>query len=320
MIPTVGSVKQLTRDLLGDTEVASGQEFPDSYLHKYLQLAYEELITALEISDNPFTRRHSHFNLPAYQTILFPQQAGILDFGEPKDVYERRMEGTVNITAVTPAPTLGYCDITVDAAHGRADGDTILLYGITDGLTDDINWEWGVLSTGAQTLRLLGCLASGTWSAGGIVTWSNDNWPTSPLKKILDPLYIPRTPTSELGFYSWYRDAFHFSPSTEIRQLKIVHSTSGQIPSSKFQSLYIDGSEPYLGYRTASLAGPPKGAIKAAKYAKDALGPDMDINNPEGHLGKLIAQGIKTMQQEEFVPQPYRQRRSTGLPSSYGYY
>lgn len=314
MIPTLANVYAGVRAAIGDTEVPQGQVWTDTKLQEHVSVAYRLLYQYLSLHDEKQLRRPAFFNLPAYQTYLSPDQLGITNLGEPKNVYERTVGQEIVVTGATPTPASFYCDLTV-ASHAVANGDSVLVYGV-GGLSDDVNTEWGV-TVAPTAIRLLGCKATGTWTSGGTITTSTEPWPIQPMTPWRDPqgFTAAATLSGVLGHWAWSNGAFRFPSSSLKRQLMIVYELSGTMPTAPGASMGVDDCANFLVEYATARALAAKGAVGAEAHFVRATGNAAGEPGAggEGMLGQLVKRSVKTQQKvQRTVLQRYRPKRNTG--------
>jgi hypothetical protein len=98
---------------------------------------------------------------------------------------------------------------------------------------------------------------------------------------------------SRLIQFVWRNDRFYFIGATGATQLRITYYDSGAAPETG--TIAVDGCLNFLAYRTAAIAGPPKGYAEiASDYDKQARGPYLD--NRGGFMQQLIAPIILAQQ------------------------
>ncbi len=179
MIPTPRQVFDGVRGLLGDTATAGGAKFTNAYLRResFAPMSYRDAYRVLQEQNIGKIQRRLHYVLPAYQSVLAPAAANISNFGDPISIREMDFLAAnhKDVTGATVDTNDHYTDLTV-TGHGRADGDVIFVYGV-QGLSDDVNASWRATFPDANTIRLLGCEPSGTYTAStGKIVWSSDAW------------------------------------------------------------------------------------------------------------------------------------------------
>ncbi len=312
-IPTVGEVKTDARGLVGDAEVAGGQVYTNTYLQQFLARAYSELFRAFDENNVRLVNRYMHYDLPAFQTTLFPAAAGVANFGQPINIRHRASTGTVDITSITAgAPANDFATVVTAAVHGLSTGNRIVIYGAL-GISDDVNDQWHVDVSDTTTFTLLGCRAVGTHTASsGVVAKSDAEW-SRPVQLIDDASRIAETADATGLVAAWQGNAFRFNVSSQIRQLRVWFSLSGSAPSADGDSIGIDDSLDFLSERTAGLAAFTNGADSlAAKLESRAVGSQMqlDMGDPGGTLGAMIRLGVQSMAGTSYRTRRFRPKRN----------
>jgi len=321
-IPTLGNVLSLSRILTGDTQVPGGQVYTDLFLMNFYPTSYRSMVRVLAQYNNKRMQRTSYYNLPAYTGYLLPASAAITNFGEPIDLFERSIDSSALIEAISYDADRVLVTI---AGHPYTTGQMAIVFGVR-GLTDDVNDEWCMECPDANSIYLQGCRATGTYTLGsGTLSHSTEGFPKVPLVREFDTQASPSIGTNSLDRFRWEGDAFRFNPISIPRQLKIVHTISGNPPTTAANldvSTGVDDCLDFLAYYTAAAALAIKGPSESARLFTLACGyPDGVFTGPgrfpAGQLGGLIAAGVKSSQMERIIPPRFRPRRNTGLFNRY---
>ncbi len=291
-VPTVANIYTAARGHLGDDENSAGEIFTDAKLQGFYKHAYAELFAAYERSQLPFVVQEAIYNLPAYTGFLDPATAGIISLGEIESVWER---GGVTAIAVTAA-TAGAASLSVTAAaHGRATGNQIALYGL-GGITLDHTGLWIVTVSSSSIVLANGCTATGTYTSGGTLSYSSEDFTEmSLMDRFTD---ISGTVGDSLGRYSRTGDKLKFPPALGVRQLRIFYKLSGAAPTTTTASVGIDDSLHFLGLRTAGLAAQARNMLQRAAIINNwAVGPAWDSAGVAGGaLANLLDNGVRNLQ------------------------
>lgn len=308
-IPLVSSVFSATRSVLGDDRVAAGQVFTDSILQPKYQFAYSELFLALQNIQSQKLRRPAFYNVPANTGYLNPATAGIANMGELESIEERGGVTAWAISAVTPGSAI--CTL-VNAASTLTTGQVAIVYGVS-GITDDVNDQW-VVQVGSSTQTILnGCTATGTYTSGGVLSYSSEQFAALTPKTRID--MIDSAPGNTFGEYALETGIIRLRPCSTVRQLKITYWLSGNAPTTTTASVGIDNSLVFLQYRTAGLAAESKGMLTRAKLYNDrAIGPKYDSEGIIGGiLGQMLDAGVRDLQRlpsSERRSPPYGNRQN----------
>lgn len=272
-------------------------------------------------------RRTQYTTIKAFTSYVSPASVGIANFGEPEDLFDRKpgTTATVTIAAINAAAPATGTPPSVDltwTSHGLLNGQQIIVYGFVDGsISDDINDLWYVTRVDANTLRLMGCEATGVTGASAQAATGGEDWGSTPLNRLYDfsGQFPNNANNGQLSSYYWNGDVFRFAPATVDRQLKIVYDLSGTAPT--FGSVGIDDSLDALATMTAALAFSSKGApTKAAQMFVRAVGnPAGDMTNiTGGHFYELVQLAVRETQKVRIVMPRYRRKRNVG-PAIYGW-
>ena len=304
MIPLVSEVYDATRSVLGDDQVAGGEVFTDGLLQPKYTAAYAELFRAMQGAQNPRIRQEAYYNVPALTGYIDPATMGVTSLGEIEALEERGNVTSWAISGVTPGS--GVATVT-SAATTLASGNQAVVYGV-GGVSDDINGIWTVTVNSATSTQLNGCTASGTYTSGGVLSYSTEEFLAMTPQQRLD--WVDRAPTSNFLIYAWERDIIRVPPSSAIRQIRLTYTLSGDAPTATTASTGIDDCLDFLMYRIAGLAAESKGMLdRAVTYNLRACGPRWDNEGVAGGLlGQLLTAGIRNLQRL-----PPAQRRSPGF-------
>lgn len=308
--PTVTTVYAAAADHAGDFLRQFYVVTVPSKLDPFFALAYSELFRAMQKYQSTRARQENYYNLPAYTSVLDPATAGIANLGELESIGERGGVTSVAISGV--AAGAGAATVTTSTPHGRATGDQIVQFGII-GMTDDVNGQFTITVTGASSYTANGCTATGTYSSGGTMAFSTEEFTDVVPGDTSEAL----TSSTQLGIYSWKNDIIRFPPCSALRQLKIAYSLSGAAPSTTNATVPIDDSLDFLATRTAGLALASRGnRPKADTLNLLAVGQPADWARgiPGGILDQLLAPGVRNLQRlppSQRRIAPWRQRRRT---------
>lgn len=306
MIPLVSQVYTATRSVLGDDQLSAGQVFTDTILQPKYTAAYAELFRALQGSSNPRVNQEAYYNVPINTGYLDPATAGISSLGEITLIEER---GSVTSWAISNVVAGSALATVTSAATTLATGQQAVVYGV-GGLTSDVNGIWTVTVNSSTSTQLNGCTATGTYTSGGTLSYSAEEFTEMTPQGRID--WTDQSPTAAFLVYAWERDIIRFPPASGIRQLRITYTLSGDAPTATTASTGIDDCLDYLMYRIAGLAAESKGMLtRAAIYNMRAVGPRWDSEGiPGGLLAQLLASGVRNLQRL-----PPSQRR----PPPFGY-
>lgn len=292
MIPTVSQVYSSTRAVCGDIEEVGGQVYTDAVLQPHYQFAYSELFLNLQNIQSERLRREAFYNIPANTGYLNPATAGIANLGEIESIEER---GGITAWAISNvAPGSALCTLT-SAATTLATGNVAIVYGVA-GVTDDVNDQWVVEVVNSTTTRLNGCTATGTYTSGGVLSYSSEEFSTvNPRLRIT---FIDSAPRNTFGEYALETGMIRLRPCNNVRQLRITYWLSGNAPTTTTASTGIDDCLVFLMFRTAGLAAESMGMLdRASRYNSRALGPNYETDGTVGGiLGKMLDSGVRDLQ------------------------
>lgn len=317
MIPIVSDVYRLARKKLGDEQ---NQTFHNWVLEDHYATAYRDLFRILDVYGNTKTERSAHYNLPANMVFLDPITFGVANFGEPIDIGSRSVDKSFAVTAALASPSADPPNVllTLDAAHGLAEGDDVVVYGIK-GISDDVNDQWTISLSGttASQIKLLGSTAFGSYTNGGVASTSKAQFGQK-WEHRDGPFNLHTEASTNVRLFSWTGDRFRFPKVAETRQLRIRYSLSGEPPLKPSASIGIDDSLDFLGYWAAALAGPTKGLDQRARaLAYIAVGPSGVADGSGGILKQMITLGIHTLQQKVIQTKRFLPRLTGGVRRRY---
>ena len=317
MIPTAANVFDLARKKLGDSEVAGGQIFTNTYLQDHLQSAYSDLFNVLSENGTRLVYRNAHFVLPAHSEFFLPASAGIANFGRPLELRTNKIRLQTTVSAGSQQSSPDRYRVTTGAAHGLASGDHCIVYKM-GGLSDEINNQWSVVLVDATNVDLMGVVPTGTYTSGGIFVVSENPGSWTEEFSLVDDPHIGESQVGVRGaVFSWDGVAVRLRGVDYDRLLRIAYMPSATAPSSG--SLFFDNSLNFLAYRAAALAAEDKGASTAAQSLNyQALGERMLADSRAGgFLGQLVALSLKTYARKVTRTKRFRPKRNTGLTELY---
>ncbi len=307
-IPTLQQTLDAARSHLGDDTVAGGEVFTNTKLQEHFAKAYRVLYRAMSSVGNRKVYREVYHVIPANTNFLDPSTAGITDFGEPYFLEER---GDLTTKAITGASGTTTVTLAV-VGHGRDTGDLATVNGIVGfGGTEGL---WGITTSGVDALILNGCIGSGSYSSGGTLIYSPENFTDMVDVGRFDRINPQQATSGAFGSYVWWNDAYHFRPCGEARQLRISYSASGAAPTSTSASIGIDDSTDFLATYTAALALASRGDTQRADELKvEALGQFKSVTPSGGLLHEFLTLAVKAEQRK---PPEARRRRPFRDPHS----
>lgn len=273
MIPLRSDVTTLVTSLLGDTQVSGGAFFTAAFQAPHLNSAYQELFGKLDNIGGERVQREGYFLLPAYTGILYPSVAGLNNFGMPIEIKERGTATGYAISAATPNATAGTCALTVAAMPADVvTGKLVEVYGV-GGVSDDINDQWMITVNSSTSIVLNGCAATGTYTSGGKVIYSTEQW-SDALTQMDTTNQFPNTAGAALQIFCYQRGVIRFPAAGTARELRIRYQLSSSLPviSSPVagDSMGVDDSLNFLAYRTAQLCAGSKGNPREGKLTQQA--------------------------------------------------
>ncbi len=317
--PTVSIVNDHARALLADT-YNGGEIFDDGTLAPFVAQAIRELFRVLRGAQDPFVLVQGYFLLPADTSVVDPATAGIYNLSELEFI-----EWTPGppITAVTGCTIVltgagaPYATVTAPG-HGLTIGlfPNICTYGIGGfDLFNSPNGTWTGSIIDANTIRLNGCTATGTYVAGTgfilSVSGVNQFVTMDPEDMIRNITSIPGDALQTDTTYVWEGGLLRFYPASSARLLRITYRTSGVVDLASNSVIPMDDSLDYLATRAAGLAALSRGAQeRGAALAAEALGPTLQADGSGGILGTMLRASIRNLQRIAYRRPSFRPRRN----------
>lgn len=290
--PTVSEVLQLSRSLLGDTDNYAGDVYTDAELLPHLKSGRRRLFRVMGAISNPFVTAEAFYDLPDDTRVLDPATAGMNNVGEIISVESRGVTSSVSVSSVSISS--GVATVTTSAAHGYSAGYTVVLFNL--GGIDGINTMWTLSAAPSTTeAELGGSNLSGTYTSGGTMSYSTEQFTDLDRKMRLDKVTTSQSNTEPLAEWAWMGDKLYFHPSTEARQLRIIYTKTGD-SLELTDTIAVDDSLDFLAYYAAGSCAHGKGDAKGRALLVDAIGPGLGQDeNFGGLLRELLAQGVKAM-------------------------
>ena len=317
MLYTISEICQAARSEIGDDLIPGGQVYTDQVLYPRLRRAHNELFRAMQKLQNPRIRRTAFYDLPPNTSVLDPITASIFSLKEIESIEQRGSVTSVNVTNAVPGT--GIVTLTT-TTHPFTTGQSLIVSAV-GGLDDRVNGIFAVTIPSATSIILNGCTATGTYTSGGTVSFSAEDF--LPVDRVQDFSEILAAPDDRLRKWYWQQDLIYFQPAATIRQLRIIFLMSGQIPAVTFNSLgaisqdatiLIDDAEDFLALRTSALAMQSRQAQqRASELNVQAVGTAWESEGiAGGALGQLLDAGVRDLQalpQEALRTRAYRQWR-----------
>ena len=314
MVPLRSDVGAFVRTRLGDTFVSGGGIYTNDFMVTMLNSAYQEMFSRLSVAGADRVQREGYYLLPAYTGIFVPSLAGLTNFRAPQEIWERGSATAYAVSNAQPStPAAGQLTLTVAAMPSNVvTGVAVEVYGV-GGISDDVNDSWTITVSSPTSIILNGCTATGTYSSGGTVVFSTEQWvgPLDALQDTDDFPTSPFTPSSSpgqavLGMYALQRGVIKFPACTTARELKIEYELSSSLPistpSNAGDSMGIDDCLNFLGNRTAQYCAQSKGNGAASADCRAAA---------EYFLDVMLSSAARDMQSgERILPQLWRPKRN----------
>lgn len=259
--PTLASIYNLGRILLGDTEVSGGQLWSNSVLLPSLQSAYQDLIRAATQYSCQELRDEAFLYLPPYCALLDPLGQGVslqrleMVFSFPCETGKVPSNATVSS---------GGLQLAFPTAHGWSDGDSIALIGFS-GAVPEINDCFTIQKISDTVIRLEGCAPSGTINAGTCYRLNlHSREPVTVRDTSLD---LSAGSSSSLKEIAFLKGVFYPPVLTEGKILGLRYFVGDDLPAS---TVRLKGSLNYLAYQMASIALVGRNLQKSSLLAQQA--------------------------------------------------
>jgi hypothetical protein len=306
---TLGDVFGDARGYLHDTQVAGGESFTNAMLQVHFNEPYRTLFNNL-MGVSKRVQRIAYVVLPAYTTILIPQNFGITDLAEPELVEERPATAAIAISATANSSPIS---VVTAAPHGLGPTNAIIAGQVSGVAGTTAPWgNWFVTITGANTFTLNGSRSDGGLGTGGNFYAASAQQFVTVMPQDLAPA-MDGQPQQYLGTYEWINEQLQFRGSTQNQQLRLTYWASGDPPTNANTNINIDNCRDFLAVATAANAANSVGwyqmsdRLNVKAYNRSA-GPQGD--NDGGLLAKFIGIQVMTMQRGPQRRQlPFRARR-----------
>ncbi len=282
-----------------------GDIFTDAVCLSGVQAAVRDLFRAMANSANPRIMKTVFYPVPANTSILSPATAGINDMGEPMELWERGGFTSKAVSAVAvSAPNI---TITTSTSHGRATGDAVTLNKL-GGLTG-AEGMFAATVVDADELRINGLLVTGTYTSGGTVGYSTEEFnPVAIKDEVLD---LPDDVTTNIRAAVWQGDRWHLTQASETRELAIDYSSSATVPTSGSDVIGVDDCIDFIAARALGVVCLTRAPQIAEAQNFEAFGRDPDRKGRSGLLYSILNQATLTQQigdQSERDRLPFRNR------------
>jgi hypothetical protein len=282
-IPTRNDVGNTVRTLLGDTQVSGGSLYTNDFQVFALSQAYEEMFSRLSVMGADRIQREGYYLLPANTAIFVPSLAGMNNFRLPLEIWERGTATAFSVIGAQPStPSAGLLTLTLGSPLPSSVQSGVLLdvYGV-GGISDDVNDEYAITVNSPTSIVLNGCAAIGTYTSGGTVVYSTEQW-TGPLNAMQSTDEFPSNVPSPvapigqavLGMYALQRGIIKFPPCNANRELKIEYELSSSLvtttPSTSSDSMGVDDCLNFMSHRTGQYCARSKGNAQQGPLKTDA--------------------------------------------------
>jgi hypothetical protein len=324
--PTIAQINSKIRDLLGDTEVAGGQEFTDARNFYAIKSAWTAMIQAMVRKDISLVQTVAYVNIPAYTSSFIPTSVGIYDMGAPTELRQRSVGGSRTVLSVALASSggLNHLDCTLDSPHGLSDGANVVVFKAAgmDIFNVNMNGAWTITVPSPSVARLMGCEIIGNYTNNSAtLSWSMEEFNPNPIPFV--DIIHPRQPMSTIQYCCWRDGKFYISPANNPRQLQIQYLIFSEIPDTFNNTLPVDGCLEFLSHYAAAqrIASVAEGTSAAAGLYKKACGSETgefsDMSTAGGFLGNLLVPGVKQNQLERVIMPRFRPVRNLGTMNYY---
>ena len=254
--PTKQQVLELTRSLLGDVRQSGGKLYSDSILDLPVQTAVRSAYRVLRNLGDFRIIRVGYLKLPAKQTVLIPQSAGLPDFFAPIELWGRK---GVAFYKVTNAEKNGRnLDLTVTPSHSIATGEYALVTATDIAGFPSVFGEYQGYAVNSTIIRLLGCDAAGAWVEDAS-RLNQVGIGTERFGEILWARDIGNVPVDDWNINSvantdFTGGRFNFRSFGEDMQIRIRYYSTMETPVDGTDVIEIPDSLDFLALSTAATA------------------------------------------------------------------
>lgn len=309
--PTLSEVYTQARAKCGDTEVVGGQIYTNSILLPHVQEATRALWRGLRNLATPRVQRTFYYTLPANTSIFYPQTALITDFSEPSGPVCQR-DGLTAVAVAAATQNGSNLDITCTGPHGLTTGDVVVLEQL--GGLKAANALCAVTATSATQLFANGVITSGTYTSGGFVVTSQNEFQPLEYASAVPTATTQSTPGLTIAVYA--DNYFQFLPSNNNQQIRITYWSSSEVPVSDADKIYFNDCIDFVAIYAAAEASKAQGAMtQYEQMRRQAVGPRFDEGVYGGEMRQLMQAAVRerqNMSPYERAPRPYRQQAYSG--------
>jgi len=304
--PTLTEVYSHTRSKCGDTEVSGGQIYTDTLLLPHIQEATRALWRGLRNLAVPRVKRTFYYTLAANTSFLpLSPETITADFSQPADMVAQR-GGLTSVAISNVVQSGNNLVVTTSSNHNLSTGDIVVLEQI--GGIRWVNVLTPVVVDSSTQITVNGLIGSGTYTVGGYVVTSNNEFDEVPWADYLPSATTQSTPWIAACVYA--NRSFQFAPSSENRQLRIQYWSSSTVPAIGADVIAFDDCIDFISMYAGAEACESQGAAsRAAKLRTQAVGPGYDNGIIGGELRSLMSSAVRQMQLKEPYargPRPFR--------------
>ncbi len=242
--PTVANCNTAAQSRVADI---SGDTHTAAYLLPGIQGAVRDLFREMIVYGNPRVIKSVYYPVPANTSVLHPATAGISDMGEPIALYERGNLTTVAVDGATPgASSLA---VSTNGAHGRTTGDMVTLNQLAGIVGAEGMFSVTVVDTDDLTIN--GLIATGTYSAGGTVTYSPDKF--IGIRDITSSRDLPSGVGSRIESAVWQGDRWLLGQADSAVEIGIDYYSSATVPTGDTDVIGVDDCVDFIACRALAI-------------------------------------------------------------------
>lgn len=251
---TLGQIYQDVRGILSDTQIASGEWFPNSY---YAQATgnpgafgepYRSMFSKLA-GGSKRVQRVVYIVLPPSTNVVIPSTYNIVDFAEPEMIEERPAPSSIVVTATSTTTPIAV----TAPSHGLGGAGSIAEGALSGIAGTQSPWgNWFVTVVDADHFTLNGSASDGVAGTGGFFYPMSSQQFTEVTPLDLTAGGLDGQASQVLGCYLWINEMLQFRGATSAVQLRITYYASGTAPTDPNYVISIDDCRDFLSIATAA--------------------------------------------------------------------
>lgn len=250
---SLGQIYQDVRGILSDTQIPTGELFPNSYFASTANAnafgePYRSMYSRMA-GGSKRVQRVVYIVLPPSTGVVIPATYNIVDFSEPEMIEERPAPLSIAVTSTSTATP-----IAVNAPnHGLGNAGSIAEGAVSGVSGTQAPWgNWYVTVVDANHFTLNGSMSDGVAGTGGFFYPMSSQQFTEVQPIDLSAGGLDGQASQVLGCYLWINEMLQFRGATSAIQLRITYYASGTAPTDPNYIITIDDCRDFLAVATAA--------------------------------------------------------------------